>query len=239
MRTVFKLFTLFVCIKLLLFICKHNHILYGLKVKGFDRKPIHKKTILCYDKYMQNILSEHNFSLVVAVSSLILFIFSVKVFAWYHIFKSMRSFIDSIGYFVWMKIIFLISLTSIVGALIYQEIYNTPVCPLCWQQRMLIYAVAIVSGVSIYFKDKLAHYSILIISVFGFYIAAGHYYYHYLKYVVNNPLALPCDAEGISCTESPIGAVFGFVTIPLMSLCVFTPFLIAGYFAWKKSKSMS
>jgi disulfide bond formation protein DsbB len=142
----------------------------------------------------------------------------------------MRAFVDSIGYFVWMKIIFLISLASIVGALIYQEIYMTPVCPLCWQQRMLIYAVAIISGVSIYVKDKLAHYSILIISAFGFYIAAGHYYYHYLKYVVKNPLALPCDAEGI---------VFGFVTIPLMSICVFTPFLIAGYFAWKKSKATS
>lgn len=207
------------------------------KVNSLLFKPIHKKTILCYYKNMQNILSEHNFSILVAASSLILFVFSIKVLGWYHIFKSFRKFIDALSYFVWLKIIFLISSASIVGALIYQEIYNTPVCPLCWQQRMLIYAVAIVSGVSIYVKDKLAHYSILMLSAFGLYIATGHYYYHYLKYVVNNPLSLPCDAEGIACTESPIGAVFGFVTIPLMSICVFTPFLIAGYFAWKKSKS--
>jgi len=185
---------------------------------------------------MTNLFSEHNYSILVSIGSILLFIFVIKLVAWYHLFKSFKKFIDTIEYFFWQKAIFAVSMASIVGALIYQEIYNTPVCPLCWQQRMLIYAVAIVSGVSIYTKDKLSHWSIIILSGFGLYIASHHYYYHYLKYVVNNPLALPCDAEGIACSESAIGAVFGFVTIPFMAICVFTPFLVFSYFAWRKTK---
>jgi hypothetical protein len=102
---------------------------------------------------------------------------------------------------------------------------------------MLIYAVGIISLISIYIKDKLAHYSIFAISAFGLWIAAHHYYYHYIRYVLGDLISLPCDAEGIACSESPIGAVFGFVTIPFMSLCVFIPLLIISYLAFRNIKN--
>ncbi len=181
-------------------------------------------------------LTQENFSIIVSLGCLTLLILSLLVLFFYFANKKIKNNILSLDYNVFMKSIFIIFLISIFGAIIYQEYYNTPVCPLCWQQRMLIYSIGIISAISILIKDKLAHYYILTIGAFGLYIASGHYYYHYLKYVKNDLISLPCDAEGIACSESPIGAVFGFVTIPFMSICVFVPFIIISYFAYNKSR---
>jgi disulfide bond formation protein DsbB len=182
-------------------------------------------------------LTQENFSVLVSAGCLALLISSLLVLVLYFTNSKIRKSIKSLDYSFFMQSIFSITFVSIVGALIYQEYYNTPVCPLCWQQRMLIYSIGIVSAISLMIKDRLAHYYILAIAAFGLYIASNHYYYHYLKYVKHDLISLPCDAEGVACSESPIGAVFGFVTIPFMSICVFVPFLIISYFAYIKTKN--
>lgn len=181
-------------------------------------------------------LTQEYFSIIVSLGCLALLMSSLLVLFSYFISKKIRNTILSFDYSIFMKSIFAIFIISIFGAIVYQEYYHTPVCPLCWQQRMLIYSIGIISTISILIKDKLAHYYILAIGAFGLYIASGHYYYHYLKYVKHDLISLPCDVEGIACSESPIGAVFGFVTIPFMSICVFIPFIIISYFAYIKSR---
>jgi disulfide bond formation protein DsbB len=181
-------------------------------------------------------LNQDQFSILVSLGCLFLLIASTLLLFFYFINKKTQGFINSLRYETFIKSIFVIFLSSIIGALIYQEYYNTPVCALCWQQRMLIYCVGIISFIGLLLKDKMVHYYIGVVSTFGLYIAIGHYYYHYLKYVKADLISLPCDAEGIACSESPIGAVFGFVTIPFMSICVFVPFIIISYFSYRKTK---
>ena len=182
-------------------------------------------------------LSQETFSIFVSAGCILLLSSSLLILLTFFISNKFKKYILSLDYFIFIKSIALIFLSSIVGALIYQEYYNTPVCPLCWQQRMLIYSVGIISFISLLIKDKLVHYYICAISAFGLWIATNHYYYHYLKYVKQDLISLPCDLEGIACSESPIGAVFGFVTIPFMSICVFIPFIIISYFAYLKSRN--
>lgn len=102
---------------------------------------------------------------------------------------------------------------------------------------MVIYSILIVALVGAMIKDKIAYLYLGALSLFGLYLAITHYYYHFIKYVLKDELSLPCDAAGVSCSESAIGVVFGFVTIPLMSICVFASVLTLAILAYYKSKT--
>lgn len=125
-----------------------------------------------------------------------------------------------------------LSLASIVGALVYQVAYLTPVCELCWWQRVFLFPIAIVAFVAYWYKTREAHVTAAILAVLGLFYALYHYYFHFQGLVLGNQLALPCSAGGLlpACTESPI-LTFGFVTIPFMGILVFTTTLILAYLA--------
>lgn len=148
--------------------------------------------------------------------------------------KSGLKFVRAIRYEQYIALIAAVSVTSIIFSLVYQLVYETPVCELCWWQRIFLYPVSVISLVALWFRTKETHITTAILAGFGFYIACYHYYYHFQGYVLGKTLSIPCSFGGLlpACTKSPI-LVFGFATIPFMGIMVFGSFLILAWFAYK------
>lgn len=130
-----------------------------------------------------------------------------------------------------------IVLLAIGGALVYQLAYLTPVCELCWWQRIFLFPIAIIALVAAWYRTKEAHVMVGILAVLGLFYAVYHYYYHFQGLVLGNVLALPCSSGGLlpACTDSPI-LTFGFVTIPFMGILVFTNLLLLAFFVHQKAR---
>lgn len=154
--------------------------------------------------------------------------------------KSGHAFLQSVRYEQYIALIAAVSVASIIFSLTYQLVYETPVCELCWWQRIFLYPVSVISIVSLWFRTKETHITTAILAGFGFYIACYHYYYHFQGYVLGKTLSIPCSFGGLlpACTNSPI-LVFGFATIPFMGIMVFGSFLILAWFAFTVNKKES
>ena len=146
--------------------------------------------------------------------------------------KSGRTLAHSIRYEQYIALIAAISVASITFSLIYQLIYQTPVCELCWWQRIFLYPVSVIALVALWFRTRETHITTAILAAFGLFIACYHYYYHFQGYVLGKTLSIPCSFGGLlpACTSTPI-LVFGFVTIPFMGIMVFGSFLMLGWLA--------
>ncbi|KND47146.1 MAG: disulfide bond formation protein DsbB [Parcubacteria bacterium C7867-004] len=155
----------------------------------------------------------------------------------YFLVPSVRRHVERHTYRQFIAVLGLLSAASIVGALIYQLAYLTPVCELCWWQRIFLFPISVIAGVAYWYKTKEAHITIGILALFGLFYASYHYYYHFQGLVLGNTLALPCSSGGLlpACTDSPI-LTFGFVTIPLMGILVFGSMLILAAFAHVAAK---
>lgn len=165
------------------------------------------------------------FGILIVSSILYLFVYPV------------RKHIQSHNYASFLAVIGLISVASIVGALIYQLAYLTPVCELCWWQRIFLFPISIIAAVALWHKTREAHITIAILAALGLFYATYHYYHHFQGLVLGNTLALPCSSGCLlpACTDSPI-LIFGFVTIPFMGILVFGSMLILALFAHMKLK---
>ena len=114
------------------------------------------------------------------------------------------------------QLILVQSLIATLTSLFFSEILRLPPCILCWYQRIFMYPIVAISAVSIWKKDKNLPFFVLPLSLIGTVIA----FYHNLLYYKIVPESLnPCTL-GISCTSKQI-EVFGFITIPFMSLSAF------------------
>lgn len=112
--------------------------------------------------------------------------------------------------------IFTISLVATLVSLYFSYILGWEPCVLCWYQRIFIYPIVIVSGVAILYKDtKVARY-ILPLSILGGLIA---FFHNLLYWKIIPETFVPCK-NGVSCTAEYL-SLFGFVTIPLLSLIAF------------------
>lgn len=104
-----------------------------------------------------------------------------------------------------------------VGSLYLSEIMKLPPCILCWYQRILMYPLAIILPIAIYYKDKYVHRYVLPFSFAGMLIS---FYHLLLQEGIIPESAVPC-ALGVSCTTKYV-IWLGFITIPLLSFVAFT-----------------
>lgn len=143
-----------------------------------------------------------------------------------------RVYIERISYFRFIATIAGVALLSIAGSLTYQLVYGTPVCELCWWQRIFLYPISAITLVALWYKSRETHITVAVLSAFGLWYALYHYYYHFQAFVLGNKLALPCSYGGLmpACTDSPV-FVFGFVTIPFMGIMIFGSMLLLALFA--------
>lgn len=153
--------------------------------------------------------------------------------------RALREKLFAISYTSLLQITALLATIATLGALTYQYVYLTPVCVLCWWQRIFMFPIEIIIAVTLWTKTRMNHLIVGLLAAIGLPIAAYHYYGHYQKYVAGNPFLLPCSTNPLepSCTLSPI-VTFGFITIPLMAVIVFVAILSLTYLAHRKSKEL-
>jgi disulfide bond formation protein DsbB len=122
---------------------------------------------------------------------------------------------------------------AMAGSLFFSEIMKLPPCLLCWYQRICMYPLVVILGVGIWKKDKNIPFFVLPLSITGTIIA----FYHNLLYYKIIPESLAPCTEGISCTTKQI-EIFGFITIPLLSLLAFLAIdiLILAFYRLQKAK---
>lgn len=100
------------------------------------------------------------------------------------------------------------------GSLFFSEVAGFPPCKLCWYQRIFMYPLPILLGISLFTDDKTVRKYVLPLALIGFSIAV----YHYALQMY--PTILPCSDEVASCAAKQF-AYFGYITIPMMSASAF------------------
>ena len=104
-----------------------------------------------------------------------------------------------------------------LGSLFLDKALGMEPCSLCWFQRVFMYPLAVVLLVGLLPLDRRVVRYALPLAGLGWMTA----FYHLLMYAGIIPEALqPCGA-GPSCTQDDLG-LFGFVSIPMLSLLAFT-----------------
>lgn len=112
---------------------------------------------------------------------------------------------------------FLVALVATTGSLYFSLGMGLVPCDLCWYQRILMYPLVPVIGISLLRRDQVRSY-VLALSVPGFLVAL---YHNYLQIT---------PATGVCTSEVPCSVVqyrLHGVTIPQMSLTAFALITVA------------
>ncbi len=112
-----------------------------------------------------------------------------------------------------LELLFLFSVSSVVGSLIYSEIMGFPPCDLCWIIRIFLYPTAIISAIGIWKKDYNSAMYILALSLCALVISL---YFSFVQWGFGSSL-LACTSEGGACAKVYVNS-FGYITIPFMAL---------------------
>lgn len=118
----------------------------------------------------------------------------------------------------------LISTLATAGSLYFSEVALFNPCKLCWIQRIFMYPLVFLFGLSLIKKDGGIKPYALTLSITGMFIAGYHYFLQMQKILFPNlDITTPCSVIGYapSCTEY-FTLQFGYVTIPMMALTAFT-----------------
>ena len=104
-----------------------------------------------------------------------------------------------------------------LGSIFFSHVMGFAPCLLCWYQRIFLFPLALILAVGLFpFDRKAARYG-LALAIPGWFVAL----YHNLLYSGIIPQELQPCSSGVSCTEKYID-LFGFITIPMLSLMTFT-----------------
>lgn len=116
-----------------------------------------------------------------------------------------------LSYVAWTQ-----ALLATLGSLLMSRVLNFAPCELCWYQRALMFPLVVVIAVGILRKDKNMPFYALPLSIGGLIVAS----YHNLLYYDLIPKTISPCTIGASCTQKQL-ELFGFITIPLLSLISF------------------
>lgn len=111
----------------------------------------------------------------------------------------------------------LIAVVGTLGSLFFSQVMGLVPCSLCWFQRIFLFPLAVVFTVALFPLDTRVVRYAAPITAGGWLVA---FYQNLLVWGVVEETLSPCQA-GVSCSEVDF-ALFGFVTIPLLSLAAFT-----------------
>lgn len=113
----------------------------------------------------------------------------------------------------------IVATVATAGSLFFSEVAGYPPCKLCWYQRIFMYPLPILLGISQFSDDQTVRKYVLPLALIGFSIAVYHYFLQMF------PTILPCSDEVASCAAKQF-AYFGYITIPLMSASAFLLIII-------------
>jgi len=104
-----------------------------------------------------------------------------------------------------------------LGSLFFSEVMGIAPCVLCWYQRVFMYPLVVVLGVGLFASDNAVIRYAMPLATLGWVVAG----YHFLVYTGYIPESLQPCSQGVSCAEINL-RLFGFITIPLLSLATFS-----------------
>lgn len=128
-----------------------------------------------------------------------------------------------------LLVTFIISLSAVLGSLIYSNLAGFPPCELCWIQRIFMYPQALISFIALIRKDKSVIQYLFPLSILGGLIA----FYHSITHFGLGDSLLECTSALGDCGKLYVFE-YGYITIPLMSLTMFV-YLFAVYLLYFKS----
>lgn len=115
-----------------------------------------------------------------------------------------------------MYLIWGIALLSMIVSLIFSDFLKLPPCPLCWYQRVFMYPLVFIIPTGILIRDSKLSYYTTVLSLVGGLIAL---YHNLIYYDIISEGFKVCNAA-LSCKSRQL-EVFGFLSIPMMSLIAF------------------
>ncbi len=112
---------------------------------------------------------------------------------------------------------FVVALIATLGSLFFSESAGFLPCKLCWFQRIFMYPLVIILGISFLRKENISKYVIALAAIGG---SISLYHYGLQVYTTLTKVSAVCDATGVSCASDYIFQL-GYVTIPMMALTAF------------------
>ncbi|MEG0260184.1 MAG: disulfide oxidoreductase [Lysinibacillus sp.] len=130
--------------------------------------------------------------------------------------------------FIWV-----VSLVATLGSLYFSEIRHYEPCKLCWQQRILMYPIVIITTIAYIQKNARIALTTAVFACIG----GGFSLYHYSiqKFKFLTEAAPSCGT--VSCTGQYINWL-GFITIPFLALVAFTLIAGASFYLMKAAKEV-
>ncbi|MCU7934521.1 MAG: disulfide bond formation protein B [Candidatus Thiodiazotropha sp. (ex Dulcina madagascariensis)] len=120
----------------------------------------------------------------------------------------------------------ILATVGMLGSLFFSEVMELPPCVLCWYQRICMYPLVVILLVGLFPLDLRVIRYALPLAVIGW----GFAVYHYLVYSGYIPESLQPCSQGVSCSEINL-ELFGFMTIPMMSILTFSAIIALLLFA--------
>jgi disulfide bond formation protein DsbB len=116
---------------------------------------------------------------------------------------------------------FLIALTATLGALFIGEVLGQMPCTLCWYQRIAMFPLVPILGLSLWRDDGMARRYALPLVLAGLALAGWH---SGLYLGIIPEVVAPCTKDGPSCS-GPAQIIVG-LPIPYLSLAAFAAILV-------------
>lgn len=118
----------------------------------------------------------------------------------------------NLSYFAWI-----VALIATLGSIYMSQVLRFTPCTLCWYQRIFMFPLLFILTVGILTKDKKMYLYVLPLSITGLIISIYHnlIYYGFISESLS-----PCY-QGVACNTKQL-ELFGFITIPLLSLISFS-----------------
>ena len=123
----------------------------------------------------------------------------------------------------------IIAIAGLLGSLYFSEVMGLTPCLLCWYQRIALYPMVVILVMGIARRDAHVWAYALPLSIIGTLIAA----YHVLVTYGIFHEAASC-ALGVSCA-AVTWSLFGFITIPFLSVIAFITISVLLFFSKQKS----
>lgn len=110
---------------------------------------------------------------------------------------------------------------STLGSLFFSHVMGFAPCVLCWYQRICLFPLIFILTAGLFPFDKRVVKYALPLAIAGWLTA----FYHTLLYSKIIPESIKPCSQGVSCTEKYI-ELFGFITIPMLSLMSFSAIIV-------------
>lgn len=174
---------------------------------------------------------QQNITNIVSTFTLLSHIFFVVFLLVYFFDRSFSEKISNIVNRFVLEILFIISLSALVGSLLYSNVIGFPPCELCWIQRILVYPQVLLLFMAVLKKDKNIVTYLLPLSLMGGIVSL----YHSLTHFGLGDGVLECTSALGDCGKLYVFE-YGYITIPFMAFTIFAYLLLVSLIFLRSNK---